>query len=415
MTRLEFDKWIAEIRRAGIKPGLSRVKALLNRLDNPQDKLDIIHISGTNGKGSTATILSRCLNDLGYSTGQFSSPSILGLEYMFLVEGQPISTSEFLEIAIYIKEICDQMLEEGHEYPTEYELYAAMMYFYFYKQHVDFAVVEVAMGGENDCTNVMSYSILSIMTAISLDHSAFLGDTLLKIVKEKSGIIKSNSICITHPQEDEVISFLTDDCDKKQSVLKILTCDESLSYIAPYMSFDYKGGKIESLLVGGHQKRNIIGVLMALEVLSEKGYIAFDSTVIKSSIKSVSFEARFENIGDWLLDGAHNHESLIALSKSLELVGRRENVAIIGVLRDKDIDKALRVMQSYIKEVYATEPKNPRALDSESLKLKLESLGYKVVGHGSITEGVEVLKDKKNKLAFGSFYMLEELRQYIQK
>ena len=136
------------------------------------------------------------------------------------------------------------MKSDGLDYPTEYEIISAMMYEYFYQEHVDFAIVEVAMGGQNDCTNVMDHSILSMITPISLDHTGFLGDTVLEIAKEKSGVVKNNSVLISHPQDKEVMDFLKEDCQKKMTVFKTFTEDFTCDYndldVVSVRGFNYR-------------------------------------------------------------------------------------------------------------------------------------------------------------------------------
>lgn len=417
MDKKTFDQWLEHIRTLGMKPGLSRVKSLLRRLDNPQNKLDIIHITGTNGKGSTATMLSNILIQAGYKTGQFSTPSILGFNHMFLVDDTPIKDSKMFEIVEVIQDVIKDMLDDGEEHPTEYEIIAAIMYMYFYAEHVDFAVVEVAMGGENDCTNVMDYSILSIITPISMDHGAFLGHDLKTIAEEKSGVIKHNSVLITHPQEMSVMAVLNRVCDEKMTVLKSFEMTDDLTYDNWVQSFRYKNVYIEERLLGLHQKQNAIGVIEAIYNLNARGYTAVDHDALKKGIYKTVFAGRFEHKGDWILDGAHNNESLIALAGTFELLNLDSLVGVVGVLKDKDIKDGLLALKPYFKLLIVTEPDNFRKLDSETLNHQLVSLGFETIQHTpSIKEAYQTaLKIEGQKVAFGSFYMIEKLRQYIKK
>ena len=410
-----FNNWIEEIRSYGIKPGLSRVKELLNRLDNPQNKLDIIHITGTNGKGSTATLLRTILDEAGYKVGQFSTPSIISFNHMFLVNNEPISDRLLLEIADLLKTEITEMISDGFEHPTEYEIIAAMMYVYFYKEHVDFAVVEVAMGGENDCTNVMDHSILSVITPISLDHQGFLGTTLKAIATEKSGVIKNNSVLITHPQDDEVMAVLETVCDQKMTTLKTFSYSGDVK-LSKQMTFEYIGLNINSQLIGKHQAQNIIGVIECISNLNERGYSNVSKDQLLMGIEKTTFEGRFECINDWILDGAHNHESLMALKENLESLDIKDLTGVIAVLRDKDIDEALIALEPYFKQMIVTEANSFRKLKAEDLKEKLSALGYKnLIIEKDVKKAFEMAqKTKERKLGFGSFYMLSELRKYVQ-
>ncbi|MCH4886626.1 hypothetical protein EZV73_03555 [Acidaminobacter sp. JC074] len=414
MNKLDFENWLDQIKSYGIKPGLSRVKELLNRLDNPQNKLDIIHITGTNGKGTTATVLTNILRKADYKVGQFSTPSIISFNHMFDIHG-PISDERLFELSARIKSLCEDMLSDGLEYPTEYEIIAAIMYLYFYEEHVDFAVVEVAMGGENDCTNVMDFSILSIITPISLDHTGFLGDTVLDIAKEKSGVIKNNSALIMHPQLKDVEDFLRADCQRKMALVKSFDPDVICSY-DELMSFSYKGLKLQTRLMGKHQAANIIGVLEAVHYLNVKGYTSVSNDHMLEGVLETGFEGRFERIDQWILDGAHNHESLMALKDVLESLNLYDLVGVFGALRDKTIDEALMALRGHFRRVILTEPNSFRKLDVELLKEKFESLGYDNLRVSRSIEDAYIQAEKISgtKLGFGSFYMIGDLRRYIK-
>ncbi|MBN2794881.1 MAG: hypothetical protein JXR88_05715 [Clostridia bacterium] len=406
---MNFELWMKEVRNLGWKPGLSRIKSLLNRLDNPQNKLDIIHITGTNGKGSTATLLHNILVKGNYKVGQFSSPSILGFHHMYLINHMPITEERLNEIGKTLKLVIENMIEEGEEHPTEYEILAAAMYQYFFEEHVDFAVVEVAMGGEKDCTNVMDYSIQSIITPISMDHTDFLGDTLAKIAIEKSGVIKNNSVLISHKQEDEVIQVLKNVCEQKQTVIRIIDTDETPNYRNPYQVFHYKGLEIQSKLLGKHQMKNICVVIEAVHDLMTRGYASMTTEALLEAIKETTFEGRFEQYENYILDGAHNNESLKALAETLKFVDSKKRKVILGVLGDKDINEGLIALKPFVESFILTEPNSPRKLDVKLLKEKVEQLGIDV--SLCTTNYEEALKAAgTSALICGSFYLIQELR-----
>lgn len=411
---MNFEKWMEEVRNLGWKPGLSRVKSLLNRLENPQNKLDIIHITGTNGKGSTATLIHNILKAGGYKVGQFSSPSILGFHHMYLIDGVPIADSRLNELGEQVKCVIEDMLEEGEEHPTEYEILAAVLYLYFYQEHVSFAVVEVAMGGENDCTNVMDHVIQSIITPISLDHTDFLGSTLHEIAKEKAGIIKENSVLISHQQEAEVMTVLQASCDEKNTVMKVVHEEAEVSFRKPYQAFNYQSVEILSQLIGHHQRNNIIVAIEAVQDLKQRGYVSISTECMLDAIRLTKFEGRFEMIGDYVLDGAHNNESLKALADSLEIIGSQPRNMMIGILGDKDIGEGLEALKPYVKGVVVTEPNNPRKLDADLLKTKLEKLGFEVIKATRHYEDALNSVDS-NALICGSFYLIGEMRPLVIK
>lgn len=415
MNKKTFKEWLELVRTYGIKPGLSRVKVLLERLNNPQNKLQIIHITGTNGKGTTATLLSNILSHAGYKVGQFSSPSILSFNHMFLID-EPIGDEKLFQIAELIKIECDSMVEEGLDHPTEYEIIAAMMYEYFYQEHVDFAVVEVAMGGTNDCTNVMDHSILSVITPISLDHTGFLGATELEIAKEKSGVVKRNSVLVTHPQQSDVQVFLEQDCEEKHSVFITFENQVTCSY-KEYMVFKYKHLNVETKLMGEHMAQNIIGVIECVKNLNDRGFTRIEDKILLEAIKATSFEGRFEKINDWIIDGAHNHESLMALKQTLLSLDMNKLTVVFSALKDKAIDDALMALKPLIDRVIIVEANSLRKASLDELESKLKNLAYDdIIRANNVKEAYEIATSfEGQKIGFGSFYMIGDLRKEIKK
>lgn len=421
MNNKYFENWMNKIRGLGVKPGLIRVKKLLSLMDNPQNKLDIIHITGTNGKGSTATVLSNILIEGNYSVGQFSTPSILGFNHMFRVNNNSITNEELFDITDIIKDNIESMIKEGYDHPTEYEIISCIMYEYFYRKHVDFAVVEVAMGGENDCTNVMDYSIISIITEISLDHSSFLGNNLKDIAIEKSGVIKNNSVVISHKQTKEVMDVLEKKSTDMMSVLKVVENIENYEVNEEFISFEYKKIKIKSKLIGRHQGTNISGVIECISNLKNRGYINITSEELLTGISKSSFEGRFEYLKKdpiWIIDGAHNSKSINGLRDSLIDLNYSNLIGILGILKDKDMDESLKSILPLFKKIILTEPDSFRKLSVNELKKKIQNLSnIEIVDFKEVTDAIEYVK--KNSLetdvivGFGSFYMISDIRKNL--
>ncbi len=393
-----------------IKPGLKRVKELLRRMDNPQDKIKIIHLSGTNGKGSVSAFLNNILIEGGYKVGMFTSPSILSFHHMFLINNKEISDEELLDIVKKIKEHVTNMEDENIDIPTEYEIIAAIMYEYFYRKAVDFAIVEVAMGGEHDCTNVMKDTILSLMTPISLDHTNFLGSTLEEIAREKSGIIKNNSSFITEKQDEKVRALLKAVCKEKNTSYKEVSFTGDIKY-KDHMLLKIKDISFESHLIGRHQADNVILAYEAVEDLNGRGYTTISLEEIKRGIKNTRLPGRFEQVSNFILDGAHNEASFHALKNNLKALKLTELTAVIGVLKDKDVD--FGVFKPFIKKIIVTEPLNDRKLSAELLKEKLLKDFDDVEVEKDIRKIVKHLKNKETVLAFGSFYMISEIRKHL--
>ncbi len=393
-----------------IKPGLKRVKELLRRMDNPQDKIKIVHLSGTNGKGSVSAFLNNILIEGGYKVGMFSSPSILSFNHMFLINNKEISDEKLLDIIRKIKKHVSEMEDENLDIPTEYEIIAAIMYEYFYREAVDFAVVEVAMGGENDCTNVMKDSILSLMTPISLDHTNFLGSTVVEIAREKSGIIKNNSSFITEKQDEKVKELLKDVCKEKNTSYKEVSFTGDIKY-NDHMLLTINNIEFESNLIGKHQADNIVLTYEAVKDLKERGYIKISLKQIQEGIKNTYLPGRFERVSNFILDGAHNKASFHALKNNLEVLHLNDLTAVIGVLKDKDLD--FSIFKPFIKKIIVTEPLNDRKLSADLLQEKLLKDFDEVKVERDIKQIVDNLKDKETILSFGSFYMIGEIRKHL--
>ncbi|MDU7904874.1 MAG: Mur ligase family protein, partial [Peptostreptococcaceae bacterium] len=223
MNYNEALKFIHESHKFGMRRGLENIKKLLELLGNPQDNLKIIHVAGTNGKGSTCSFISTILKQSGYKVGLYTSPFLETFTERIRVNGENIPENEVGNIVNIIKEKIDIMVNEGYDYPTEFEIVTAMAFYYFNKERVDFVALEVGLGGRYDATNVIKKPIATVITSISLDHVGILGDTLDKIAFEKGGIIKENCDVIVYPQKNEASKVLKEICNEKNA--KYIECD----------------------------------------------------------------------------------------------------------------------------------------------------------------------------------------------
>lgn len=341
----------------GIMPGLTRILNLLEKMGNPQDNIKIIHIAGTNGKGTVAKTIADRLSSLGYSVGLFTSPWICDYREQIQINSTPISKNDFAE---YISKYQDNDC-------SEFEFLTAVMYKYFSDKEVDYAVVECGMGGKGDATNVEKNNILSIITSISLDHTNFLGNSVEEIANEKSGILRYNSNCIV----------LCDECCKKSFENK---CNDIL-FLTPSGDFNADNLKI---------------CKNALNILN------FDA----SNLQLSKLPARQEIIGNILIDGGHN----IAAAKALEPVINNE-VALIGMMRDKNTDGYLKIIAPKCKKIILTKPSNPRAAETRQLYDTATKYCDNVICIDSPKKALEL--DKDITLICGSFYLARDIRNFI--
>ncbi len=348
----------------GIMPGLDRINKLLDKMDNPQNKLKIIHVAGTNGKGTVAATISDALIKNGYKIGLFSSPWVIDYREQIQINNCFISKSDLVSyISKYKNNDC-----------SEFEFLTAIMYKYFYDSGVDYAVVECGMGGMGDATNVENENI-SVITSVAIDHTAFLGNTIEEIATEKSGIIKQNSVCILYPNINCESVF-----EKK--------CLETSSKL------------IKVKETGDYRINNLNTVKAVLDELS-----------VNNNVSLVSLPARQEIISNIMLDGAHNIDGAKALVKNLQ---NKNITAVMGMMKDKDINGYLSLVAPMCKKIITTKPENPRAISAEELKRFAHNYCSDVVAIENPIEALNyAILDKNFSLVCGSFYLARDIREYI--
>lgn len=344
----------------GIMPGLTRIINLLETMGNPQNDIKIIHIAGTNGKGTVAKTINNALINAGNKVGLFSSPWIDDYREQIQINNEFISKEEF---ASYVAKYKDNDC-------TEFEILTAIMYKYFADSKVDYAVVECGMGGKGDSTNVEESNI-SVITSISLDHTAFLGNTVERIAEEKSGILRKNSTCVLYPNPD-VEHIFEDKCKKLVKVKE----------------------------QGNFKKNNLATANAVLELLG-----------VPIVEQCAELPARQEYVGSVMLDGAHNKNGAQVLEPYLP----NGNVtAVIGMMKDKDVDGYLSIIAPHLNKIITTTPENPRSMPAEELKQLAQKYCNDVVAVDSSNEAVALAKQDENfKLVCGSFYLAREVRNLI--
>ncbi len=311
-----------------INLGLERITAILNLLGNPQDKLKCIHVAGTNGKGSVCAIVSTILKEAGYKTGLFTSPHLLRYTERIQINGNEIEEEIFAEKIFKIQEIS----EKNDIHLTEFEILTAVMFEYFAENNVDFAVVEVGLGGKYDSTNVIKSPICSVITTIDLDHTERLGDTIEKIAEEKAGIIKPNC--------PVVINKL----NKGFETIKSYTEKDQL-FIAQKLFLG------EMSLKGIHQEENLALAISAILLAVPDIKI----TTIQNALKHVVHHGRFEYIAEkrLLIDGAHNPNGVLALRKNLDTYFKNYKLRFVfGCLRNKDYPQMVETLFKEDDEIY---------------------------------------------------------------
>ena len=415
MTPEEALSYIHSVCWKGSIPGLSRTRELLQKMGNPQNQLQFVHIAGTNGKGSTAAMTASILRKAGYRTGLYTSPYIFRFHERMQVDGQCISDEELAEITEFVKPLAESM----EDHPTEFELVTCIAMEYFKRHHCDVVSLEVGMGGELDSTNVIQSPLVAVLTNIGLDHTEFLGDTLEKICETKSKIIKPGTIAVTYREKPSVEAVIDARC--KEVGAKWMPADfDSIHLVSASLEgqvFDwgpYLG--IHLPLLGKHQLYNAAVVLTIVKALRERGLTISDEAM-RGGIASVSWPGRFELVARnplFIVDGGHNPQCIEALVNNVrDYLGGKRLTILTGVLADKDYGDMYQDMAQYAAEFVTVTPPNPRALPAQELKVYLERFGKPVTACDTVAEGVALAKKLAGSdgvvLAYGSLYMVGDI------
>lgn len=428
MNYNEALQFIHESHKFGMRLGLDNIKKLLELLGDPQNNLKIIHVAGTNGKGSTCSFISSILKESGYKVGLYTSPFLEIFTERIRVNGENIREEEVGKIVSLIKEKIEIMVSEGYSYPTEFEIVTAMAFYYYNQEKVDFVALEVGLGGRYDATNVIDKPVVSAITSISLDHTGILGDTLAKIAFEKGGIIKEDCPTIVYPQQEEASEVIKNICAEKKS--KYIECDfknieiKSSNINSQIYNCNINGKELRDLeikLIGDHQIKNSIVALNVIEYLNDIKITNISEENIRKGLLETKWPGRIEKISEnpmFIIDGAHNEEGAKSLANSIDKYFENKNkILVIGMLEDKDIDSVLDLLIPKFNKVITTTPDNPRAIDANKLKEKIERYNIEVTCKPNIKEAVDYALEISNKddviISAGSLYMIGNVRTII--
>ena len=428
MNYKEALKYIEETHKFGIRLGLDNMNKLLDLLGNPQDNLNIIHMSGTNGKGSTCSFITSILKEAGYKVGLYTSPFLETFTERIRINGENIPEEDVARIISLIKEKIEQMVKEGYSYPTEFEIVTTMAFYYYYEQNVDYVALEVGLGGRYDATNIIKSSQVSVIGSISLDHTNILGDNISKIAYEKGGIIKENGVAIVYNQSDEVKNVIKQICyDKNATYIETNFDDIDIkksdiySQVYDATIFDESYENIEIKLIGEHQINNSILALTVIKYLECNKGLKIDDESIRKGLINTKWPGRIEKINEnplFIIDGAHNEDGALSLAKAIDKNFKDRNLTLlIGMLEDKDIDSVLDILIPKFNKVITTTPDNPRAIDSSKLKGKILRYTDNVVDKKDIEEALNYTLESSNDndviISAGSLYMIGSIRRLM--
>ena len=371
MTYQTAMEYMNQIGKKGSILGLANVKELLRRLGNPQDQLTVIHVAGTNGKGSICTFLDCMYQAEGKRVGRYISPTLFTYLERFQVNGKTMKEVEFADIFTQIYTVLQDMQRDGKEIPTAFEVETAVAFCYFVKEAVDIVILETGMGGREDATNVVAAPYCTVFASIGMDHMQFLGDTVEKIAYQKAGIIKRGCPVVSYPNTDKVCEVLRKEwreCNEDVELPVFQIADRSqvtiLEESLDGSRFCYKGEEYEISLAGDYQVYNAVTAIETKLLL--------DGSLVKDSLKKAKWSARFEKLSDRPLlirDGAHNMDGVQALKISLEKHFTNTHIIfIIGILKDKEYEKMIAALCPMATRVYTITPPVERGLSGERLR-----------------------------------------------
>ena len=401
--------------------GLDRVQTLLEKMGNPEKKLKYVHIAGTNGKGSTASMTASILQKAGYRTGLYTSPYIYRFHERIQINGEQISDEDLVEITEQVKPLADTMEQS----PTEFELVCCIAFEYFVRKKCDIVVLEVGLGGDYDATNVIETPEVAVITNIGLDHTDVLGSTLEEIAKTKAGIFKEGGNAVIYRGLPSVEQVFEEVCREKHISLKKADFDSLrlISHSLDGQVFDCGDRKGLVLpLLGEHQLHNASVVLSVVDTLMEKGWNITEEN-IREGLRDVKWPGRFDVVCReplFIIDGGHNPQCIEALVKNIEdyLTGRKV-IALTGVLEDKDYGDMYRPVMPLVDSFVCITPPNPRKLEAAELAKHLRRVGARAIACDSIKAGVELaLREAGGAgvvLCFGSLYTIGAIREALDE
>lgn len=424
---------IHKFERFGMILGLERMNSLLKLLGNPQDDLKIIHVAGTNGKGSICRYIYSVLQAGGYKTGLYTSPFLEVFNERIELDGKYISNEDLAVYTDRVLKCVETMTQRGEQSPTEFEVVTAIAFLYFKEKGCDYAIMEVGLGGSGDSTNVCKAPLISVIASISYDHTDRLGNTLAEIAGEKAGIIKEGCPVVTSAEAPEALEVI----ERKAEELGCMYFEtrhvpyavKSQDLGGSVFDVNIQGVTYENLeisMLGEHQIKNAICALAALSIIEERGDVSLHRDDIYKGFKAAKQIGRLEvmsaqeKVPVVIIDGAHNPDGAASLRKAMkEYMPDKKILMVTGMLADKDTESILREFTAITDRFIATEPENPRKLDSESLKDKIEAMGASCESIPDCREAVKAAaergKDFDSILYAGSLYMIGAIRGLLRQ
>ena len=440
--KYQYHKIIEKLKKRGSTPGLEPVRALLAALKHPEEKISVVHIAGTNGKGSVFAFLSAVLQEGGYRVGRYISPTIHSYEERFQINGQEISPEKLEKYYVRMERAMEQMertQQPSLRQPTLFEVETALAFLYFAEEQVDVALIETGMGGTDDATNVIEHPLLTVISSVSYDHKAFLGDTLEEIAGEKAGIIKENVPVVVEENVPEVCRIMQETAARKHAPCTLIRAADYQveTESVTGSTFIWKKHRFSIFLPGQHQISNAVTALAAAEELMERlpsegrrklepgenaRFIpAADKRLgwpeMERGLANARWPGRLELLGErpyTFRDGAHNPDGARKLAQFLEKhFTNRRIIYIMGVLKDKEYEKMLAELMPLASEIYTFRPHNERGLSGEVLAACAQRFGVPSHCCQDVNEAIRRGREKAEQedviVICGSLSFMEEM------
>lgn len=422
MTEAEAIEKIHSVYPSGKKEGLTNMRKVMARLGNVQDRLAMVHVAGTNGKGSTCAMIERALREAGYKTGLYTSPYIEKYNERIRINGSPIEGEKLAQLVEQVWPAIESSREEGLCI-TEFELGTVLAFLAFAKENVDIAIIEVGLGGRLDPTNIIR-PLVSVITNVGMDHMHFLGDTIEEIAMEKAGIMKPGTPAVLGWQEENVRAVLLD-AAKALEIPVMEPAAQNVREMSRGTAFDvaWTDRTMKDFtvsLTGRHQAQNAAAALGALDVLKQRGFDRITEEAVRRALNDVHWPGRLEFFGNVILDGAHNEPGVKALCAYVDAwLPWEKNVLLSGMMADKDVACMTQMLAPRAACVVTTQPAIPRAMAAGELARAFEQQGAKAYAVADPKEALqrarELAGDDGTVLCAGSLYLIGEIRSLLRQ
>lgn len=422
MTYDEAVEFVDSTKKYGSILGLESIRNLMQELGNVQEQLHIIHVAGTNGKGSVCAFLSAALTEAGYRVGRYNSPAVFERREVFRIGETMISKEEYAAVFERVQTACEVLTKRGCPHSTVFEVETAAAFLWFYEKKCDLVLLETGMGGETDATNLITHPVCSVLTSIGMDHMQYLGNTIEEIAKVKAGVIKKGCPVVALKQGDsvcEVIKNKAEECGSRCVLVEVPQYMQEAPIWGTTLQ-DAHYGPVHTTLGGIWQRENLSLALAVLKLLEESDY-SITKEAVQSGIAKTIWHGRYEVLQTeplFIIDGAHNPIAAKRLKQTIEKdFTNREIIYIIGVLADKEHEKMLRLLLPGAKAVFTVTPDSPRALDGESLAKEAQKYADNIWYVPDIGKAVKMAKETAKEsdviLAVGSLSYLKEVKKAL--